>query len=502
MFEKIRHRAIATLGGIVPTPQGFAEAHDRHLAVAEATAEARTDNRASLAREDRGWQRLSGGGPAKLGGFTLDQQRGHAMRLWHYSPLARGIVEINLGFQLADGVSFTAGDEFDQAIVDEFWNHPVNNFGVTFIDRVRSLMLTGEACWPVFTEPNTGLQRVADLHPSLIHDVIPDPDNSSQAIGVIKRQTADHPERRFRVINIGGDAMFSPAALQLRDSFTDGECHFFAVNRIGGLRGTSDLMPALDWIEAYERALFGELERWALLRNFIWDVTLHGATQEQINARAAELAANPPRPGDVRIHNESEEWKSLAPDLGAYEASNISRLMRNHILAATGTPEHWVGGGGDVNRATAGEMDEPTLKILTARRNFLTEIILTLQRYNLASQSAANGRAVGPDQLAAVAANWPQMASPDTAKFSTALAQVAATAVNIMHAGIGDRRFAIAMILKMAEHLGITADPEALLTAAEQEHAARQAADPAFGGFGGGFGGDPFAAHGDDPDAG
>ena len=256
------------------------------------------------------------------------------MRLWHYSPLARGIVEINLGFQLADGVSFTAGDEFDQAIVDEFWNHPVNNFGVTFIDRVRSLMLTGEACWPVFTEPNTGLQRVADLHPSLIHDVIPDPDNSSQAIGVMKRQTTDHPERRFRVINIGGDAMFSPAALQLRDSFTDGECHFFAVNRIGGLRGTSDLMPALDWIEAYERALFGELERWALLRNFIWDVTLHGATQEQIDARAAELAANPPRPGDVRIHNESEEWKSLAPELGAYEASNISRLMRNHILAA------------------------------------------------------------------------------------------------------------------------------------------------------------------------
>jgi hypothetical protein len=491
MLEGFKHRIITGLGGIPNTPTGLRTAADQVLAEARLIAEAAaTQTRAGLEREDKGWQRLSGGAPAGLGGFTLDSQRNHAMRLWHYSPLARGIIEISLGFQLADGVTFTAADEFDQAIVDQFWRHPVNNFDTNLTKRVRSIMLTGEACWPVFTGEINGLQRIGDLHPSLIKEVIPDPDNSNQAIGVVKRQTMHHPERIYRVINIGGDEMFSPTALAMRAGWNDGECHFFAINNVAGLRGTGDLLPAIDWIEAYEHALFGELERWALLRSFIWDVTVQGADQAELDRRAESFKQ--PRPGDVRMHNEAETWTALAPDLGSYEVSNITRLLRNHILAALALPEHWVGGGGDVNRATAGEMDEPTLKVLTARRNLIHEWILTVQRYNMASQLGAIGHVGIDERINAVNVSMPELSSPDVAKHSTALVQTAAAAMNLKTSGMITHEYALRLITVMAEKLGVKVDAEQLLNDARAEAEATKAAQMADDDFGGaGYGADP-----------
>ena len=489
MFERLKHRMITGLGGIVNTPQGIRAATDRVLAEA---ADTTPHSRAALAREDRGWTRLSDGGAPGLGGFTLDQQRWHAERLWRFSPLARGIVEISLGYQLADGVTFTASDDFDQAILDTFWKHPVNAFDTRLTKRVRSIILTGEACWPVFTNEFNGLQRVGDLHPSLIKEVIPDPDNSAQAIGIVKRQTAHHPERIYRVINIGGDEMFSPAALKLRDGWQDGECHWFTINDVGGLRGTSDLMPAIDWIEAYEHALFGEIERWALLRSFIWDVKIDGASAEDIERRAENFEQ--PRPGDVRIHNEAETWTALSPSLGAYEVSNFTRLLRNHILASLALPEHWLGGGGDVNRATAGEMDEPTLKVLTARRNLIHEWILTCVTTWRPSFAPSATMTCRTDRCHSV--SMPELASPDVAKHSTALVQTAAAAMNLKTSGMITHEYALRLITAMAEKLGVTADAEALLADARAEAAAENAArlqDDDFGAAG--FGGN-------DPDAG
>ena len=71
----------------------------------------------------------------------------------------------------------------------------------------------------------------------------------------------------------------------------------------------------------------------------------------------------------MRVHNESETWQALTPDLGGRDLDAVSRLFRNHLLIGSGMPEHWFGGGGDANRATAAEMGDPAFKTLKVRSN-------------------------------------------------------------------------------------------------------------------------------------
>ena len=61
-----------------------------------------------------------------------------------------------------------------------------------------------------------------------------------------------------------------------------------------------------------------------------------------------------PPPGGHFIHNEKVELEMKAPNLNASDAERDARMFKHQAISPA--PEHWYGGGGDVNRATAGEM--------------------------------------------------------------------------------------------------------------------------------------------------
>jgi len=140
-------------------------------------------------------------------------------------------------------------------------------------------------------------------------------------------------------------------------------------------------LPVIDWLDAYDQALYGELERWDYLRSFIWDVTLKGATADEVKRRAAEITV--PTSGGTRVHNDAEEWKTEAPDLQATNGSEFARLFRNHILGGVSIPEHWYGGGGDVNRNTASSMDETTQKNMAMRQQVWKHILEMVGQYQV-----------------------------------------------------------------------------------------------------------------------
>ncbi|WP_447978091.1 hypothetical protein [Candidatus Nitrospira bockiana] len=379
-----------------------------------------------------GFRRLTGAGqdnPRDLPVMTQERMQQVAYFLYLTNPMAQWSIEMMKDYLLGEGVTLKAEDEATQAVVEAFWSDPVNQWDLKLENKVRELAIYGEQCWPAFVAPGTGRVRLGYLDPCLIDTVVLDPDNAEQAIGVITRKQEglfNIPERRYRVILDLTEEELMPAAQRLRAQFTDGECFYFAINKVSnGSRGISDLMAKADWLDGYEQFLFQRLERADLANRIVFDLTLQGFTQEQITAFMKGFQL--PKPGGVHAHNEKVTLEPKAPDLKASDASVDARLFKHQALA--GYPEHWYGGGGDVNRATAGEMDEPTFKRFQSRQKFVKAMVLQTVRYQIRMAKQMGALAQAANETVAVI--FPEMVRADLSKVGS-IVQQAAAAVSVM----------------------------------------------------------------------
>lgn len=429
---------------------------------------------------DAGWRRLSSTPNRALSHVSQSRQQELAVYLWRMNPLARFMTEIAVAYLLAEGVKPTVADTEAQGWLDEFWGDPVTRMDTTLSAKVRELSLFGEQCWPIFRDELTGHIRLGTLDPSNIADVIFDPDNAAIAIGV-KAHTENNEERIYKTVIAGPESVFTERTQEIRASFTGGDCFYFSVNGLTGERGTSDLLSQMDWLDAYDKALFGEIERWDSLRAFIWDVSLNGADEETVQRRAAEIVV--PEGGGISVHNNQETWTAVTPDLQSTAGSEFARLFRNHIMGGAGLPEHWFGGGGDVNLATAGAMGEPTYKMMTMRQTEIKYMLELVCSYLIRSRLRALGLADLADlsdYKASVA--MPEMTAKDTTAYAGALAQVATALTMAIDRGLLSDETAIKLLATMAVRLGVEIDPASELEAARKDAEARPEKD-AFPGF-------------------
>lgn len=273
---------------------------------------------ATVSVEEEGFTKLTGDKDRSLSSLTQERMQELAVFLWKSNPLANRIIELPLVYLLAEGVTMSVQNEDAKQWLDEFWNDPINQMDIKLPKKVRELSLFGEQCWPVFKNPTNGAVRLGYLDPGLIKEIVTDPDNTEQPIGVVTKALGKKRKaKKYRIIVPGDESFFGEEAQKLRESYTDGDCFYFNVNALSSSsRGLSDLLPTMDWLDLYDKALFGEVERWDALRAFIWDVTLHGATEETVRKRAAEIEV--PDSGGVRVHNDGETWNAVTPDLRDY----------------------------------------------------------------------------------------------------------------------------------------------------------------------------------------
>lgn len=413
----------------------------------------------SIDRGEDGWRKLSGDAGRDLSPITQSRQLELAAYLWATNPLANRLIELPVAYLLAEGVALKVADEEAQAWLDAFWRDPINRMSMKLPKKVRELAIYGEQCWPVFVNSITGHMRLGYLDPAQIEKVVTDPDNIEQPIGIVARTTRRGRIRRYRVITGGPENVFTARTQEIRKTFTDGDCFFFVVNDLSNAtRGHSDLLPVIDWLDLYDQALYGEAERWDLLRSFIWDVTLKGATEETVKARAAEIDV--PTSGGVRVHNDAEEWQAVTPDIQAANGAEASRLFRNHILGGMSLPEHWYGGGGDVNRNTASSMDETTEKVMAMRQQVWKHILEMVGQYqvNMRLQAIFGEGFDFTDPDYEVQAEFPEIATKDTTAYASALQQVIIGAGAAVTQGLLSQESAVAIIAFVATRLGVPID--------------------------------------------
>jgi len=443
-------------------------------------AEIRESHGQSVDHDDEKWRRLSGDGRRDLAPMTQARMRKLSLHLWESNLLAKFMVEVQIAFVLAEGAALKANNEDVQGWLDAFWDDPINRMDLKLPRKLREYKLFGEQCWPVFVNSTTGHVRLGYLDPEDIEAVITDPDNAEQPILVQTVRDSAGDQRTFRVIVNGPERIFGDRARRLRAAARDGDCFYFAKNALSnGRRGRGDLLAATDYLDGYDQTLFGELERTGTLRQFVWDVTLQGATQDQVDEKARTMAA--PQSGGVRIHNESEQWQALSPDLQAADTSEAMRLFRNHTLGGQGIPEHWFGGGGDVNRATAGEMSEPILKLLTMEQNevkyILEEVGTYVVRRRLDPAGTSDFDPADLDGDLRPVAEMPEMSARDVSGYAGALQQVVAAAGGAVDRGLMTQATAVRLIQAIAQRIGVEVDAEAELDQARQDRAARAEAD-------------------------
>jgi hypothetical protein len=467
-------RALFLKLGFVPIQEGAAPRDLRDPVFREAAG-------VTIDKDEENWRPLTGDVDRDLSPVTQERMRKMALYLWESNPLANRLIEMPLAYLLAEGVRLTCKDEDHQKLLDKFWKDPINSMSLKLPKKVRELSIYGEQCYPTFVNEVDGFVRLGYLDPSLIETIVKDPDNPEQPIGIVTRRNKHGLVRRYRVIVNGPEDVFTQRTQKIRETFADGEAFYFTVNDLSnGYRGRSDLLAQIDWLDGYDEFLYGELDRWKFIRAFIWDVTLKGATEADVIKRAKEITT--PAPGSTRVHNDSEEWNAEAPDLKATDSAEGARLFRNHILGGASMPEHWFGGGGDVNRAAAAEMGEPTFKVYTMRQlmvKFMLEEIGSYVLRKMALAEKAGGELDLSMEENVVTAEFPEMTSRDTTGYATALQQVIVGCASAIAEGLLTKLTAVRIIGAIAQRLGMKIDAEKELLEATKELDAKKAEDAA-----------------------
>jgi len=378
-----------------------------------------------------------------------------AYYLYLVNPLAHRIVEYTKNYTVGDGVTLTAEDPAVGRVLDAFWHDWVNDMDRALPDYVRELGIFGEQCWLASVNPVNGQVRLGYLDPAEIEAVEwGQLQNAAGAAGVVsvpvavvRRQSPEEAApRRFPIIRRDED----PESASF--GRLTGECFYFAVNKArAATRGVSDLFCLGDYLDGYDRMLFGLIDRIGFSNAFIWDVLLKGATEEKIQEWLKDQ--RPPRPGSVRAHNEQVEWKAVAPDLKAADFNEAARTIKNMNLAGAGFPEHWFAEGGNVNRASALEMGDPTLKTLLERQGFVASMLRRLLEFVIDQAVAAGTLPEAVDRRFQV--HMPELSLRDLGKAAQALSQVSAAVTQLRQEQILDDATARKLVAAVAIQLGV-----------------------------------------------
>lgn len=455
---------------------------DQEEPAAEVTRPVREAASSQGASDDAGWRRLTGDGltgtsDRDLQPLAQDRMQKLAEYLWQSNLLANRLVELPLAYLLAEGVALQCKNEEHQKMLDAFWQDPINNWPMKLEARVRALGLLGEQCYISNVRDGDGFVRLGYLDPRQIATVVNDPQNPEQPIGVVTKRDSRGKSYKYRVVVLGDDAdLFSANTQRIRtEDFPDGEVLLFQLNKFpNGSRGRSDLLGQMDWLDAYDAFLFSELDRIDYLRRFVWDVTMQGADPKAVEDYQKKFV--PPAANSSFVHNDSIKLEAKTPGLQAADTSETSRLFRNHVLGGATVPEHWFGGGGDVNRASASEMGEPTFKVYTMRQGYLKRMLEEIGRFVLWSEARARGKT--PDWSSddwAVTAVFPELVNKDVTKFASALQSLTTAVIQMIDGGLLTEETALKMVADVAGRFGQDIDAKAELDAARKEAADRKA---------------------------
>jgi hypothetical protein len=323
------------------------------------------------------------------------------------------------------------------------------------------LSLYGEQFIRFFVNPYDGHVKIAQIDPSMIDQIETDPENIERVVRVHRRPQG--PGQNVWSSNFGSvsatglsatgsptagaskraDARLRAPAASSYDASTPSsgsggfgadttagewlecpsECMQFAINKVSNAkRGKSDLATLLPWLRRYKDWLTDRVRINKYKGAFLWTIKLTGADRKTIDRKRMEYSY-PPDPGSIVVHNESEEWSAVQPNISADDVEADGRAIKMMIAMGAGLPEHYLSEGGHVNYATAAEMGLPTFRKFQRRQDEVVLMIRAIVDRVLDEAVKAGTLPAGTDRRYDV--NVPELVPDDNTTLATAASTMA-----------------------------------------------------------------------------
>jgi hypothetical protein len=299
---------------------------------------------------DVGYKLAGKAGNREVPYWTREKARVYSVTAYRSNPMAAAVVDTYTAFCVGDkGVTWQASNDQVAEVVKEFWDDPANNLGGIQEVSLRSQLLLGEKLYQLLVGPTSGVVRFAPVDPANIEDV-------SCRFG--------NPLWPDQVLLPGRDnegIVWNLAQVNDATGLREGEAMFWAPWRTldTDTRGMPFLTPVLDWLDSYDTVLSNLIDRTALARYMVWDVSVAGGQDKVDEFVAARGGLHHPPSGSVEVHNDAVTWKPQTVSSGAFEDSAANRSVLTNIASGTGLAKTWLAEPEDANRATSLTMAEP-----------------------------------------------------------------------------------------------------------------------------------------------
>ena len=333
------------------------------------------------------------------------------------SPLWANMLNLTLAYTLGEQVTIAPDDPNGAAapLLESFSKHPSS-----IIKNARTwalrLMLDGSVSAPAIVVTDKGHVHYRMWHPREELDVdfrgddtVPD--------SVILANSSAPDEGRF--ILVPGDSAGKPRRMEVRphviredikatnddiwraialrperlskrkgfnmrlanrDPLLDGNCLYYRWNWGVEARGLPAFVSGLDFVKRYQTLLYDEAFRVEMLKDHIWEYTLKGEDQAELDKRTAEdhVAA----PGKFIYTSEVGQIKAHTPDIKSNDTVSFFKLLRDHISMETGLGPFFFGEN-ELNFATAMAQQLPGIKVLQQTQARLVEFFRLAIDYQL-----------------------------------------------------------------------------------------------------------------------
>lgn len=377
--------------------------------------------------------------------IPFDQSIATAWALNQSNPIAKRGLDLRRDYIIGRGVKPVAVDAELQDLLDAYCR--ANQMETNAAKFARQLFLFGVQCLPAFVREADGRVLLGYIDPGEIEAVIAHPDNAMLMAAVVVRPTErtqpweqTYGTRVYRVIrrdDVSADKLLLAAQAEIQpweaamlnsygmDAYS-GDCHYFKINDVVNQQfGQSELTAIADWMDQRDEALFALGDREQMASFFSWDVTMTGASADDIKARAHDAANKPPKPGSVNYHNESETWTMNFPDIKQTGTIATADALLEQTWGGLGYPRAWFGTPQGAHLATLQAQGDPTWRSLDYAQGVVEVMLLELFEFARDQAILAGAYIPAPDTDTSISVAMPEMTSKDVGALSGAMATLA-----------------------------------------------------------------------------
>jgi hypothetical protein len=376
-----------------------------------------------------GYRSLTGSAGRPVPAWTRERAVRASVAGYRANPMVKSIIDTYVAFAVGDsGVTVHSPIPEVYEVAHGFWHDPRNAIDQEAMFRAH--LLQGETLYELMVGPTTGVVRRNVIDPARIRAVSclhgnalwPDTVTVTGGLGGLEETTLVVAAPDDLTGLIAGEAVYWASFRALE---TD-------------VRGFPFLGPVLDWVDSYDQVLSNLVDRTALGRYLVWDVTVDGDGDDVAEFVRARGTTAPPRSGSIEVHNRGIEWKPMTAQTGAFEDTATASSVLTSVAAGTGLSKPWLSESDDANKATSWSMAEPVRRrIGSVQRQWLarqTELV----RYAV-DQAVAAGRLPAmvdaPDGRRVLASSTVTVTGPALAASD---ARITADVIVRLSRGLGD----------------------------------------------------------------